>query len=84
LHEAALLVVEGGALLAEEAEFGVGGIEDGGDGALLFNVAWDANLFSQEDDGIKDEFFDVDTGAGDASEPEHPRGLREPSAPASV
>ncbi|MBC8008549.1 MAG: hypothetical protein H7067_00455 [Burkholderiales bacterium] len=44
LHEAAFLVVEGGALLAEEAEFGVGGVEDGGDGALFGDVAWNANF----------------------------------------
>ena len=35
LHEAAFLSIEGGALLAEETEFGVGGVEDIGDGSLL-------------------------------------------------
>ena len=35
LHQAALLLIEGGALGAEESEFGLGGVEDVG-GFLLF------------------------------------------------
>jgi hypothetical protein len=35
LHQAALLLVEGVALGAEEGEFLVGGVEDGGDLALF-------------------------------------------------
>ena len=38
LHEAALLLVKCGALLAKEAELGVGGVENDGDGALFVNL----------------------------------------------
>lgn len=36
LHQAALLLVEGGALGAQEGDLLVGGVEEGGDLALLF------------------------------------------------
>lgn len=78
LHQAALLLFEGVALFAEEGEFLVGGVEDGGDVLLFFEGGGEADGFSEEDGGIEDEFLDVDAGAGDAGEADHARGLGEP------
>ena len=38
----------------------------GGDLALLFEVAGDADGIAEENDGIEDKLLDVDAGAGDA------------------
>lgn len=67
LHQAAFLLVEGVSLGAEEGEFLVGGVEDGGDLALFFEGGGEADGFAEEDGGIEDEFLDVDAGAGDIS-----------------
>lgn len=67
LHEAAFLLVERGALLAEKAEFGVSGVEDCSDCSLLCYFGRDANLLPQENDRVENQLFDMDTGAGDTS-----------------
>jgi hypothetical protein len=45
LHQAAFLLVKGGALGAEEPEFVVASVEDVRDGALLFDVRRYSNFY---------------------------------------